>query len=793
MKNFLLFLGIVLFLSVMSSTTREGYYYWSGGKKISLTIDKTSLLVKVKPGTDLPVLTSKIQNAGLSYFPSRVTKEEIIIKSDKDPLDINKVVSQFPEIENAAFGLLFQTDRIPMFINGEILIELKSGIPIDSVINFIGREGKSYEEEKYNSYKIVLKDWDEVIGIANLIYESGLVNYSHPNFKATINKFQAVPNDPLYQQQYYLNQGNNIDINAPQAWGISRGLRPVRVAVIDDGVENHEDIQGRVLPGFTPTNNNGFGAPTNPVPPANLLTIGHGQACAGIISATHNNLGVAGVAPCTNIIPINIFNDWFVFNQTVFFNENIENYRNAIDWAWDEGQAEVLSNSWGFTNQGANFDAITFAIGRARTQGRGDLGSIVVFASGNSHTRSGCSSCFSGVTFPANVNGVIAVGAIDRNGNIWNYSSRGPQMDLVAPSGNVGEAGDLVTTDRMGNLGYNNGNYTDTFGGTSAAAPQVSGVAALMLSVNAGLTETQVRTILQNTATDIGTAGFDNIFGFGRVNALAALQLAIPPITGTNLMCSSANFTFQNVPAGAMATWSVNPTSLFTGSTSGSGATANLNSSGSSGQATLTYSLTSPCGNLQVQRSFWVGTPQITNMRVNNMSYFTGMNVQLCPGNNWLNVTPVGGNPGNASWTVPSGIPHFVGTNTLDFTYPQNYSNSLTISVRASNACGQGANSNFFLSKKTFGCTSSFSVVIYPNPAKDQFSVEMMAIDKNAITEEVPVIESAVLLNKEGREIAIGTRVAGKMTFEVSNLQKGIYFIHVVVDGELTREQIIIE
>lgn len=412
---------------------------------------------------------------------------------------------------------------------------------------------------------------------------------------------------------------------------------------------------------------------------------------------------------------------------------------------------------------------------------------MVVFASGNFHQN------FSGVTFPANVNGVIAVGATDRNGNIWNYSSRGPQMDLVAPSGNVGGAGDLVTTDRMGNLGYNNGNYANNFGGTSAAAPQVAGVAALMLSVNAGLTENQVRTILQNTATDMGTAGFDNTFGFGRVNALAAMQQALPPITGNDLMCSSANFTLQNVPAGVVATWSVSPTSLFTGSTSGSGATANLNSSGSSGQATLTYTLTSPCGNLQIQRSFWVGTPQITNMRVNNMSYFTGMNVQLCPGNHWLNVTPVGGNPGNASWTVPSGIPHFVGTNTLDFTYPQNFSNSLTISVRASNACGQGPNANFFLSRRTFGCTSSFSMVIYPNPAKDQFSIEMMAIDKNAMTEEVPVIESAVLLDKEGREIALGTRVAGKMAFEVSNLRKGIYFIHVVVDGELTREQIIIE
>lgn len=317
---------------------------------------------------------------------------------------------------------------------------------------------------------------------------------------------------------------------------------------------------------------------------------------------------MAGVYPCAQIVPINIFNEWFIDDngsfQFVNYNEDVNDLRNAIDWAWNEGQADVLSNSWGFRNQNANFDAITFAINRARTLGRGGLGSVVVFASGNEH------QTFSGVTFPANVNGVIAVGAIDRNGNIWNYSSRGPQMDLVAPSGNVGGAGDLVTTDRMGNLGYNNGNYTDTFGGTSAAAPQVSGVAALMLSVNAGLTETQVRTILQNTATDMGTSGFDNTFGFGRVNALAALQQALPPITGNDLMCSSANFTLQNVPAGVMATWSVNPTSLFTGSTSGSGATANLNSSGSSGQATLTYTLTSPCGNLQIQRSIWVGTPK---------------------------------------------------------------------------------------------------------------------------------------------------------------------------------------
>lgn len=70
MKSFLFFLGIILFFSVMSSVMREEYYYWSGGEKIHLTIDKTSLLVKVKEGTNLAILTSKVQNAGFSCFPS---------------------------------------------------------------------------------------------------------------------------------------------------------------------------------------------------------------------------------------------------------------------------------------------------------------------------------------------------------------------------------------------------------------------------------------------------------------------------------------------------------------------------------------------------------------------------------------------------------------------------------------------------------------------------------------------------------------------------------------------------
>ena len=131
-----------------------------------------------------------------------------------------------------------------------------------------------------------------------------------------------------------------------------------------------------------------------------------------------------------------------------------------------------------------------------------------------------------GVCFPGNVQGVLTVGAIDRNGNIQSYSKRGSEMDVVAPSGNCNLQGDVATTDRMGIKGYETGNYTLRFGGTSAACPQVSGVVALMLSENPNLTEVQIKNILHNTAKDLGVNGFDFTYGYGLVDAYAAVQKA---------------------------------------------------------------------------------------------------------------------------------------------------------------------------------------------------------------------------------------------------------------------------
>ncbi len=134
-------------------------------------------------------------------------------------------------------------------------------------------------------------------------------------------------------------------------------------------------------------------------------------------------------------------------------------------------------------------------------------------------------------SFPSDVAGVLGVGAVDRDDDRWYYTpSAGNDIDVVAPSGNTRQRGDVRTTDRMGSLGYERSSgddYTPRFGGTSAAAPQASGVAALMLSLNPSLTESEVRSIIESTADDYGNTDWD---GDGRLNAHQAVLDGAPPI-----------------------------------------------------------------------------------------------------------------------------------------------------------------------------------------------------------------------------------------------------------------------
>jgi hypothetical protein len=177
---------------------------------------------------------------------------------------------------------------------------------------------------------------------------------------------------------------------------------------------------------------------------------------------------------------------------------------------------------------GSDIDDIHNAIINAKNNGRNGKGCVIVFSSGNNNGP---------VSYPAKYPQVIAVGATDENDIRWSYSNYGPELDVVAPSGPIlghPRYKKLVfwTTDISGSAGYNPGNtsegdtagnYYKWFGGTSAATPQVAGLAALILSVNPALTSDEVQSIIESTADDKGEPGWDQYYGWGRINLYKAL------------------------------------------------------------------------------------------------------------------------------------------------------------------------------------------------------------------------------------------------------------------------------
>jgi hypothetical protein len=407
---------------------------------------------------------------------------------------------------------------------------------------------------------------------------------------------------------------------------------------------------------------------------------------------------------------------------------------------------------------------------------------VIVFAAGNG------GAC---VEYPARNPNVIAVGAIDNQGNQYGYSARGPELDLVAPSGNSFGGIGVRTLDRMGIAGDFAGNYRDNFDGTSAAAPVVAGVAALVLSVNPNMTQQQVRDILINTAIDMGANGFDNNFGNGRVNACAAVQAAMSTISGPDLLCSTSSYTLLNVPGGSTVTWSVNGSRLFSGSTSGIGNTANLSpaNSSSSGQATLTFTIATACGEVEITKDIWVGKPQIiysppgqdpctsnpfySTQQIPGVTYTWSVdnpNVSLT--SNGTHITAVlSNNPEyfNLTLTISDGI--CTTSQTLS-TYTDGY----YCQCFSDPSCGNGG----------------FGFAVFPNPVSDELTVMMDSEEKEA-NQNTDTQFEVKLFDVSGNELYSQTTSVSKTTLNVRHLKNGFYYLHIRYKDALIRKQIRIE
>jgi hypothetical protein len=186
----------------------------------------------------------------------------------------------------------------------------------------------------------------------------------------------------------------------------------------------------------------------------------------------------------------------------------------AIRWAANNG-ADVLSCSLAVDTSPVLVSAVT-DVTRPGGIGREGKGCVVVFSAGNNNAL---------VPGFKNLSEVIAVGAADDRDRRWSFSNYGPGLDIVAPAGGPGGLW-ITTTDITGAVGYWTTDYTG-FSHTSSACPIVAGVAALILSVEPDLTSDQVRHFLMRSARDLGEPGRDDQYGWGRVDARAALDMVL--------------------------------------------------------------------------------------------------------------------------------------------------------------------------------------------------------------------------------------------------------------------------
>lgn len=340
-------------------------------------------------------------------------------------------------------------------------------------------------------------------------------------------------NDPLFANQWHLRNTGQAggcpgeDVRISPVWNAGILGAGVRVAVVDDGLEiAHEDLAANVVAGQSFNYVTGMTDPTGGE---------HGTSVGGVAAARDSNgLGGAGAAPRAGLVGYNLLQSLSSVNEADAMTRNA-------------AAVFVSNNSWGATDGTGHYDASAAtwrtAINTGLSTGRNGLGTIYTWAAGNGGQGNVDNSNYDG---QANYRGVLAICAVGDDGVRAFYSERGANLWVCTPS--MGRANHAITTtDRTGALGYNfpgappgdyaNFNYTNTFNGTSSAAPLAAGVIALVLQAKPTLTWRDLRIILAQSARKndpgngewtVNGGGFNinHNYGFGVIDANAAVNLA---------------------------------------------------------------------------------------------------------------------------------------------------------------------------------------------------------------------------------------------------------------------------
>ena len=404
------------------------------------------------------------------------------------------------------------------FAPGQIVVRFADGVDLNeprAVLNVISAE-EIGRIEQLNALRLKLPEGSNILEAISYYESRPDVLYAEP---VVIQRILWTPNDPLYSYQWHLH-----NINMPAAWDKERGSSSVIVAIIDSGVA-YEDYSIPSSESWEVTSGDGYYHKATDLNSSQFVPgydfvhkdslgnyfdthandqHGHGTHVAGTVAqATDNGIGVAGMAPNCKLMPVQVLN----YEGEGYTTDIAE----GIIWAADNG-ADVINLSLGGGPSGIEHDAIIYANNR---------GSVVVAAAGNDGAGQ--------ILYPAAYDECIAVAALDADSSLAYYSNYGSGLDISAPGGDVyADENHDGQWDGVLQCTYRYTGKVDEFGymlyqGTSMAAPHVAGLAALLISH--GITGVEnVKQAIYSTATDLGSPGKDNVYGWGMINPADALD-----------------------------------------------------------------------------------------------------------------------------------------------------------------------------------------------------------------------------------------------------------------------------
>lgn len=319
--------------------------------------------------------------------------------------------------------------------------------------------------------------------IENSIKAQSNVSDYEPVNLVKLEKIQgSKANDPELKKQYHLDM-----INMNKAWSVTTGNNKVKIAIIDSGIDlNHPDLKSKIITGM------------NIVDPSKkpMDDNGHGTHVAGIAAAaTDNRIGVAGIAPDCQLMPIKVLKNGRGTDIDI---------AEGIIWAAKKG-ADVANLSIGlYTKSTALERAVKYGLSK----------NMVIVSSAGNDSKS------SKIHLPSMIKGVIEVSATNQRDKLASFSNYAQQISVAAPGDKIYSTMPTYTVELTSEAGKTYG----VLSGTSMASPIVAGLAALIKSEDKSMSPKEVKELIEKTSSDLGKKGYDEYYGYGRIDAYEALK-----------------------------------------------------------------------------------------------------------------------------------------------------------------------------------------------------------------------------------------------------------------------------